>query len=129
MAPAATAAEAGAVPTAMAERIAWTGMSLDLRLAAGTNGIVPNVTYDGTFDQTIPIDTATDIAAGAIAIASAPGVTWLAISIPMTMRVDYGQLNVEAEPGADVNAIRAVIAGTVFRDTTTHGAMPNGAKP
>jgi hypothetical protein len=113
----------------MAGRIAWTGVSLDLTLPAGTNGVAPTVTYSGTFDQTIPIATATDIAAGAMSIGAAPGVTWLAISIPPTMRVDYGQLDVEAGPGADEDAIRAVVAGTVFRDTTTHGALPNGAKP
>jgi hypothetical protein len=127
----ATPAQAAAVPTTMAQHLAWTGVSLSLTVPAGPGHIQTTVHYSRTFDQTIPIETSTDVAEGLARLAATPHVTSLEASIPYTMRVDYGSLTVLVD-GADpatLDAVRAVIDTTVFADTTLHGSFSNGAKP
>ena len=131
MAAEATPAQAAAVPTAMAEHLAWTGVSLTLTGPAGPGHIETVVDYDRTFDQSIPIETSTGVAEGLARLAATPHVTSLRASIPYTMRVDYGSLRVlvdSADP-ATLDAVRAVIDTTAFADTTLHGSFGNGAKP
>lgn len=126
----ATPAEVGAVPTTMAKNLAWTGVSLTLTTPAGPGRLATTTTYSGTFDQSIPIETSSAVAAGAEAIARFPGLTSVEASIPPTMRVDYGQLNLGGTlDEAAQTRLRAVVAGTIFKGTTTHGALPNGARP
>lgn len=131
MSPGASAADAAAVPTTMAEHIAWTGVRLTLTVPAGPGHIATVVHYDGTFDQTIPIETSTGVAQGLSVLAATPHVTSLEASIPMTMRVDYGSLTigVDSSDQGTLDAVRAVIDTTAFRDTTLHGSFGNGAKP
>jgi len=131
MSPGASAADAAAVPTTMAEHIAWTGVRLTLNVPAGPGHIATVVHYDGTFDQTIPIETSTGVAQGLSVLAATPHVTSLEASIPMTMRVDYGSLTigVDSSDQGTLDAVRAVIDTTAFRDTTLHGSFGNGAKP
>lgn len=127
----ATPAQAGAVPTTMAAHLAWTGVSLALRVPPGSGHIGTVVHYTGTFDQTIPIETATDVARGLSTLAATPHVSSVEASIPYTMRVDYGSLTVGVDTSeeATLDGVRAVIETTIFRDTTLHGSFHNGAKP
>lgn len=131
MDPAATPAQAAAVPVAMAERIAWTGVTLTLQVPAGPGHVLTTVTYSGTFDQTIPDATALGVADGLATLAATPGVTGLEASIPQTMRVDYGSLTIGVAPADDATLarVRSVIDTTAFADTTLHGSFGNGAKP
>lgn len=131
MDPAATPAQAAAVPVAMAERIAWTGVTLTLQVPAGPGHVLTTVTYSGTFDQSIPDATAESVADGLATLAATPGVTGLDADIPQTMRVDYGSLTIGVDPGDDATLarVRSVIDATAFADTTLHGSFGNGAKP
>ncbi|WP_156463657.1 hypothetical protein [Curtobacterium sp. Leaf183] len=131
MDPDATPSEASAVPVAMAERIAWTGVTLTLRVPAGPEHVLSSVTYSGTFDQQISDETALGIASGLATLAATPGVTGLEASIPQTMRVDYGSLTIGLSPTDDATLARvhAVIDRTAFGGTTLHGSFGNGAKP
>ncbi|OIH96216.1 hypothetical protein [Curtobacterium sp. MCBA15_001] len=131
MDPDATPSEASAVPVAMAERIAWTGVTLTLQVPAGPGHVLSTVTYAGTFDQRIPDETALGVASGLATLAATPGVTGLEASIPQTMRVDYGSLTIGVSPADDATLARvhAVIDGTAFAGTTLHGSFGNGAKP
>lgn len=131
MAADATPSEAAAVPVAMAERIAWTGVTLTLQVPAGPDHVRTTVTYSGTFDQRIPDDTALDVASGLATLAATPGVTGLEANIPQTMRVDYGSLTIGVAPADDATLarVRGVIDGTAFAGTTLHGSFGNGAKP
>lgn len=128
---AATPAQAAAVPTTMAQHLAWTGVSLALTVPAGPGHIETTVHYSGTFDQTIPIETSTDVAEGLARLAETPHVTSIEASIPYTMRVDYGSLTVlvDGPDPATLDAVRAVIGTTAFADTTLRGSFSNGAKP
>ncbi|MFF1878983.1 hypothetical protein [Leifsonia sp. NPDC058230] len=74
MSPNATPAEAAAVPTTMAKHIAWTGVRLILAVPAASGHIATTVHYDGTFDQTIPIQTSIDVAQGLSLLAKTPHV-------------------------------------------------------
>lgn len=127
----ATPGQAGAVPTTMAEGLAWTGVDLTLTVPAGDGHIASVVHYDGTFDQRIPEMTSTAVADGLATLAATPHVTGLDASIPYTMRVDYGSLTigVDSTDQAVLDRVRAVIDTTAFRDTTLHGSYGNGAKP
>ncbi len=127
----ATPRQAGAVPTTMAEGLAWTGVDLTLTVPAGGDHIASVVHYDGTFDQRIPEATSTAVADGLATLAATPHVTGLDASIPYTMRVDYGSLTigVDSTDQAVLDRVRAVIDTTAFRDTTLHGSYGNGAKP
>lgn len=131
MDPDASPAEAAAVPEAMAERIAWTGVTLTLQVPAGPGHVRSTVTYSGTFDQRIPDETALGVASGLATLAATPGVTGLEASIPQTMRVDYGSLTIGVSPADDASLarVRGVIDGTAFAQTTLHGSFGNGAKP
>lgn len=131
MSPDATPAEAGSVPSTMAEHLAWTEVSLTLTVPAATGHVATVVHYDRTFDQTITHAEATEIAEGLATVAATPQVTAVEASIPYTMRVDYGSLTVAVEPSdqATLSSVRNVIGTTVFRDTTLHGSFHNGAKP
>ncbi|AMM19147.1 hypothetical protein AX769_02110 [Frondihabitans sp. PAMC 28766] len=130
MKPDASASQTGMVPTTMAKKIAWTAVNLSLDTPAADGRIATTTSYSGTFDQTIPIETSTAVADGMTAIAEFPGLTGVEAGIPYTLRVDYGNLNLEGRLSEDQQArLRAVIAGTIFKDTTLHGAIPNGAKP
>lgn len=131
MSPEATPEEAGAVPSTMAEHLAWTGVSLTLTVPAGDGHVGTVVHYDRTFDQSIPRETSTGVAEGLALIASTPQVTSVEASIPYTMRVDYGSLTVTVDPAdeATLAAVRNIIDMTVFSDTTLHGSFHNGAKP
>lgn len=126
-----TPAQAAAVPVAMAERIAWTGVTLTLQVPAGADHVLSTVTYSGTFDQTIPEATARGVADGLATLAATPGVTGLEASIPQTMRVDYGSLTIGVDPADDptLARVRSVIDTTAFADTTLQGSFGNGAKP
>ncbi|WP_254782918.1 hypothetical protein [Curtobacterium sp. MCBA15_009] len=127
----ATPGQAGAVPTTMAEGLAWTGVDLTLTVPAGDDHVASVVHYDGTFDQRIPEATSTAVADGLATLAATPHVTGLDASIPYTMRVDYGSLTigVDSTDQAVLDRVRAVIDTTAFRDTTLHGSYGNGAKP
>lgn len=131
MDPDATPSEAMAVPVAMAERIAWTGVTLTLQVPAGPGHVLSTVTYSGTFDQQIPDETALGVASGLATLAATPGVTGLEASIPQTMRIDYGSLTIGVSPADDATLARVhgVIDGTAFAGTTLHGSFGNGAKP
>jgi hypothetical protein len=131
MSPDATPAEAGSVPSTMAEHLAWTEVSLALTVPAATGHVTTVVHYDRTFDQTITHAEGTEIAAGLARLAGTPHVTAVEASIPYTMRVDYGTLTVAVGPSdqATLASVRDVIGTTVFRDTTLHGSFHNGAKP
>lgn len=131
MSPDATPAEAGSVPSTMAEHLAWTGVSLTLTVPAATGHVATVVHYDGTFDQTITHAEATEIAEGLATVAATPQVASVEASIPYTMRVDYGSLTVTVVPAdpATLASVRDVIGTTVFRETTLHGSFHNGAKP
>lgn len=131
MSPDATAAEAGAVPATMADHIAWTGVNLTLGVPAGAGHIASVVHYNGTFDQTVPLETTTDVARSLSVLAATPHVTSLEASIPYTMRVDFGSLTVGVDPAdpATLAAVRAVIDTTAFAGSTLHGSFHNGAKP
>ncbi|QCR44441.1 hypothetical protein C1N91_13850 [Curtobacterium sp. SGAir0471] len=127
----ATPSEAAAVPVAMAEQIAWTGVTLTLQVPAGPEHVRSTVTYSGTFDQWIPDETALGVASGLATLAATPGVTGLEASIPQTMRVDYGSLTIGVSPadGATLARVHGVIDETAFAETTLHGSFGNGAKP
>ncbi|RUQ02864.1 hypothetical protein [Curtobacterium sp. HSID17257] len=131
MDPDATPSEAAAVPVAMTERIAWTGVTLTLQVPAGPGHVLSSVTYSGTFDQRIPDETALGVASGLATLAATPSVTGLEASIPQTLRVDYGSLTIGVSPADDATLarVRAVIDGTAFAGTTLHGSFGNGAKP
>jgi hypothetical protein len=131
MDPAATASQAAAVPVAMAERIAWTGVTLTLQVPAGPGHVLSTVTYSGTFDQWIPDETALGVASGLATLAATPGVTGLEAIIPQTLRVDYGSLTIGGDPADEptLARVRGVIDGTAFAGTTLHGSFGNGAKP
>ncbi|MFB9649930.1 hypothetical protein [Curtobacterium pusillum] len=131
MEPSATPSQAGAVPTAMAGELAWTGVDLTLTVPAGSGHIASVVHYDATFDQTIPPETSTAVAQGLATLAATPHVTGLEATIPTTMRVDYGSLviGVDRDDQSVLDAVHAVIDTTAFRATTLHGSFGNGAKP
>ncbi|WP_146236309.1 hypothetical protein [Curtobacterium sp. MCBD17_023] len=131
MDPDATPSEASAVPVAMAERIAWTGVTLTLQVPEGPGHVLSTVTYSGTFDQRIPDETALGVASGSATLAATPGVTGVEASIPQTMRIDYGSLTIGVSPADDATLARVhgVVDGTVFAGTTLHGSFGNGAKP
>lgn len=125
----ATASQTDMVATAMATKIAWTGVSLTLDTPAAEGRTATTTSYSGTFDQTIPIATSRAVAEGMTAIAKFPGLTGVEASIPYTLRVDYGNVNLGGRLTEDQQArLRGVIAGTIFKDSTLHGAIPNGAK-
>ncbi|KRC51234.1 hypothetical protein ASE16_09970 [Leifsonia sp. Root227] len=129
--PEATPQQAGAVPSTMAKHLAWTGVSLSMTVPAGPGHVASVVHYNRTFDQSIPLETSTGVADGLQRIASTSGVTSVEASIPYTMRVEYGSLTVTVDPADETTlaAVRSVIDGTAFADTTLHGSFHNGAKP
>ncbi|MCL9664529.1 hypothetical protein L2091_04705 [Curtobacterium albidum] len=131
MDPDATPSEAAAVPVTMAERLAWTGVTLTLQVPAGPGHVLTSVTYSGTFDQRIPDETALGVASGLATLAATPGITGLEASIPQTLRVDYGSLTIGVSPADDATLarVRGMIDGTAFAGTTLHGSFGNGAKP
>ncbi|KTR10751.1 hypothetical protein [Curtobacterium luteum] len=130
-APSASPAEVGAVPSTMAEELAWTGVSLTLTVPAGSGHIASTTRYEGTFDQVIPRSTSTEVAQGLATLAATPHVAGLDATIPYTMRVDYGSLTigVDSVDQAVLDEVHSVIERTAFKDTTLHGSFGNGAKP
>lgn len=129
--PSATAAQTGAVPTTMAEHLAWTAVRLELTVPAADDHIESVVHYENTFDQVIPAATSTAVADGLATLAATPHVTGLDATIPYTMRVDYGSLTVgvDTDDPAVLDSVRKVIDTTAFAHTTLHGSFGNGAKP
>ncbi|WJY00431.1 hypothetical protein [Curtobacterium sp. 458] len=127
----ASPAEVGAVPSTMAEELAWTGVGLTLTVPAGTGHIASTTHYEGTFDQVIPRSTSTAVAQGLATLAATPHVAGLDATIPSTMRVDYGSLTigVDSVDQAVLDEVHSVIERTAFEHTTLHGSYGNGAKP